>query len=106
LNIQRYMLVQLIADLIAIEITSHHKHKRTLRSINSLFNEVHPKHILGYKFLLDGKINGRMKTNLQVFKFKNKDTIPIQEFNKRVLYALSVARTYTGLFGIHVWLYY
>lgn len=106
LNTSRYMAPQLIADLIAHELTIPRKHKALLRNINTLFDAIHSKYILGYKIVVDGKLNGVMKSTKQIIKFKGKDKMPVQEFHTRVLYALGVSRTYAGLFGVRVWLYY
>ena len=106
LNSERYMSPQLVADLIAHELTIPRKHKHLLRNINTLFDAVHSRYILGYKIVVDGKLNGVMKSTKQIIKFKSKDKMPVQEFHTRILYALSVSRTYAGLFGVRVWLYY
>lgn len=105
-NTQRYLNPQLIADLIASEIASVRKHKRLLRNIDTLFDATHSKYVLGYKIVIDGKINGKMKASKQIFKLKGRETVPTQEFNKKISYALGVSRTYTGLFGVRIWLYY
>lgn len=96
------MAPQLIADLIAHELTIPRKHKPLLRNINALFDAVHSRYILGYKIVVDGKLNGVMKSTKQIIKFKGKDKMPVQEFHKRVLYALGVSRNYTGVFGVRV----
>jgi ribosomal protein S3 len=102
INAERYMTPQLIADLIAHELTIPRKHKPLLRNINALFDAVHSRYILGYKIVVDGKLNGVMKSTKQIIKFKGKDKMPVQEFDQRVLYALGISRTYTGLFGVRV----
>jgi hypothetical protein len=97
---------QLVADLIATELAIPRRHKGLLRNINALFNAILPKNLTGYKILIDGKLQGKLETDTLIINFQRKEKVPFQEFNKRVSYAISIARTYTGLFGVSVWFYY
>jgi len=107
LTTKRQISPQVVADIIASEMARHKKkHMSLLYSINDMFGVLHSEHIKGYKILIDGKINGRNKTTKQIFRLYNRAKIPFQDFGNRISYALGVSRTYTGLFGIRVWLYY
>jgi hypothetical protein len=106
INTQKYMFPQILADFLATELTFDRKHRRLLRNFKLIFSAFRSDYIMGYKILVDGKLNGVMKTTKQVLKLQNKEKVPVQTFDKKISYALGVSRTFAGLFGVHVWLYY
>jgi hypothetical protein len=60
-----------------------------------------------YRIVISGKTKRKdLRRDWEVIKYQKKDAIPRKQFNKRVLYALGVARNNRGQFGIKVWLYY
>jgi hypothetical protein len=107
LNIERIFNPQLFVDLLANEMQKTKDYRKLAKNMIVMFSILHSEHIMGYKFLIDGKLGGsKKKSTKQIFKLQNKEKIPIQTFTKKVSYALGVARTPAGLFGIRMWLYY
>jgi hypothetical protein len=107
LNSERVFNPQLFINLIASEMQKTNNYKKLVNNMIFMFSTLHSEHIMGYKILIDGKLGGsKGKSTKQIFKLQNKEKIPIQTFTKKVSYALGVARTPAGLFGIRMWLYY
>ena len=107
INGQRHINPQLFADLIASELVLlRKKHKRALNEISKMFDLLRPNFIKSYKIVVTGKLDDKDRTEKIIVKRKGKELLPAQQFDKRINYALSVSRTYTGLFGVKVWLYY
>jgi len=107
LNIERVFEPKLFVELLATEMQQTKNYRKLAKNMISMFSVLHSEHIMGYKILIDGKLGGsKGKSAKQIFKLQNKEKIPIQTFTKKVSYALGVARTPAGLFGIRMWLYY
>lgn len=107
LSTERIFNPQLFIDLIATEMQKTNNYRKLVNNMILMFSVLHSEHIMGYKILIDGKLGGsKQKSTKQIFKLQNKEKIPIQTFTKNVSYALGVARTPAGLFGIRMWLYY
>jgi hypothetical protein len=107
LNIERVFEPKLFVELLATEMQQTKDYRKLAKNMISMFSILHSEHIMGYKILIDGKLGGsKGKSTKQIFKLQNKEKIPIQTFTKKVSYALGVARTPAGLFGIRMWLYY
>jgi len=95
---------QFLADLIAFEIeqVTEDRHKKLIEDMERFFETVRSRTICAYKVVVNGKIGASDKTKTQTFKYRKRHTISMQQFDKRISYALGVARTYTGLFGVNV----
>lgn len=98
---------QVIADIIAREVELTREFKRFCHNIDLIFSAFMPGSLNSYRIVISGKTNPRdLRRDWEIIKYQNKDGIPRKQFNKRVLYALGVARNNRGQFGIKVWLYY
>lgn len=107
LNTERIFNPQIFIDLIATEMQKTNNYKKLVRNMVLMFSALHSEHIMGYKIVIDGKLGGsKGKSTKQIFKMQRKEKIPVQTFTKNISYALGVARTSAGLFGIRMWLYY
>ena len=98
---------QAIADLIAFEIeqVEDDKHKKLIKDLEKLVKTMKPRSLYAYKIVINGKIGAGEKTTTETFQHKRKRRdflISMQSFHNRITYALGVARTYTGLFGVNV----
>jgi len=103
LNTERVFNPQLFIDSIAAEMQKTNNYKKLVNNMILMFSILHSEHIKGYKILIDGKLGGsKGKATKQIFKLQNKEKIPIQTFAKNISYALGVARTPAGLFGIRM----
>jgi hypothetical protein len=107
MNFQQNMDAQLIVDLIAKEITLSKSALVFIHQVNIILEAIKPRFLYGYRIALSGKLKKRdLRASVRVVKFQGKDFVPVKQFNKRVLYALGVARTLKGVYGIKLWLYY
>lgn len=106
INVSLHSNPQLIADMIAFEMAKAKKHKKLLNDIENLLTAVKPSELYSFKIVVHGKIDAKAKATSHAFQYLGRDLMPMQTFAKNVSYALGVSRTYTGLFGIKVWLYY
>lgn len=107
INAHKNQSPQLIADIIAREVELTREFKRFCYNIDLVFSAFMSGFLHSYRIVISGKTNPRdLRRDWEVIKYQNKDSIPKKQFNKRVLYALGVARNNRGQFGIKVWLYY
>lgn len=98
---------QIIADLIAKEVELTREFKHFCHNIDLIFSAFMPGALNSYRILISGKTKANdLRRNWELIKYQNKDSIPKKQFNKRVLYALGIARNNRGVFGVKVWLYY
>jgi len=103
LNTERIFNPQSFIDLVAMEMQKTNSYRKVVNNMISMFAVLHSEHIMGYKVLIDGKLGGsKGKSTKQIFKLQNKEKIPVQTFSKKISYALGVARTPAGLFGIRM----
>ena len=103
LNMERIFNPQVFIDLIATEMQKTTNYRHLVGNMIYMFSILHSKHIMGYKVLIDGKLGGsKGQSSKQIFKLQRKEKIPVQTFKKNVSYALGVARTRAGLFGIRM----
>jgi len=98
---------QIIADLIAREVELTREFKHFCYNIDLIFSAFMSGFLKSYRIVISGKTKRKdLRRDWEVIKYQKKDAIPRKQFNKRVLYALGVARNNRGQFGIKVWLYY
>lgn len=101
INSHRTINAQLIADLIAREVELTREYKHFWYNIDLIFKTFMPRYLLGYRILLSGKTRLRnLRHSSLLITYLKKDLVQPQRFNKRVLYALGVARNNRGQFGI------
>jgi hypothetical protein len=99
--------VNLILFYIATFFSIRHKHFFVLYQIirNSFYDAfILFPNIVGIKLYIAGKFNGRLRSlSKQLVLKKN---IPVQRLVHKINYAQQNVVTFTGIFGIHLWLYY
>jgi len=96
----------LIAQLIASEMEKTRRHTGLLKMLHTVLNNFlssTASKLLGVKFKISGKLNGRLRATSTVFEAGLK--VPSQRLSARVEYSFLEAFTYTGVFGIKVWTY-
>jgi len=96
----------LIAQLIAAEMEKTRKHTGVFRMVETVlkaFLSSTTSKLLGIKFKVSGKINGKLRANSKTFEIGVK--VPTQRLSARVEYSFLEAFTYTGVFGVKVWVY-
>ena len=65
-------------------------------------NPLKEKNLLGIKFILNGKLKGKMRSNSYTFIA---GTIPIQSFKAGIDFAKSHIYNRYGVFGLKIWIY-
>lgn len=104
---QHHLNPQLIAELIADElINTRKRHRQFARNIAVMLADFRPSYIKGFKLRLTGKLDGKSESEGEWFRSRKSPEVPTQQFNKRFAYALAASRTYTGLFGVKIWIHY
>ncbi len=99
-----YAQSQLIAQQIAMRLTRTRKHMRTL---NQLKQTLHYLRLLspetsGYQIDIYGKIGA--KTRTKFFRMTSGKLPKLQTLANRIHYTYQECYSFTGVFGIHVWL--
>jgi len=102
----RFSSAALIAQVIVQEMQKVKKHLGLLKMLQVVFKnflKISVTQIRGIKIKISGKMNGKLRANSQVFHIGIK--VPSQTLNANITYSFLEAFTYTGVFGIKVWLY-
>jgi hypothetical protein len=97
---------QILAEQFAIGINRTRKQIQFFYWFNNIlkFYRIFGYTICGIKVILFGKLGGRLRTRIRKIKI-GQYGIKTQTFALKVHYGYSSAETYTGTFGIHIWIY-
>lgn len=104
---QHHLNPQLVAVLITDELKRTRKqHRQIARNVSIMLADLRPSYIKGFKLRITGKFDGKDESTSEWFNSYKSPEVPTQQFNKRFGYSLESVCTYTGLFGVKLWIYY
>jgi hypothetical protein len=95
---------QLIAQQIAIRLTRTRKHFRTIYHLKQTLHYLRliSPETRSYQINIYGKIGANTRTSF--FKMTSGTSVKFQKLATKVHYTYQECFTFTGVFGIHVWL--
>lgn len=95
---------KIIAQQLAIRITRSRKHWRTLKQLKKTLHYLRllSPEVNGYQVDIYGKIGA--KTRTKCFRMKSGKLPNVQALGTKIQYTYHECFSFTGVFGIHVWL--
>jgi hypothetical protein len=101
----------LINYYLSILLKKNRKHTRVLRKLYIIFQNFQLlfRNWNALKILIKGKINGKLRKRKYVIIINivgRRNNLSLQTLDLLIDYNYSYIRTYTGVFGLHTWLYF
>lgn len=108
-GVKGFINAQSIVDTFADEMRRVHvKHKPVMTKLMQFFHFLRPEYVRGYRFVLTGKLQGRSNDLRHAVFVKTVHWVERlyahQTWDVLLSYALAVSPTYTGQFGIKLWI--
>jgi hypothetical protein len=99
--------VRLLVMYLGTLLERNRKHSKVLRNFKLLVLEFLVKIpiFLGLKLKISGKFHGKTRASSRTL-YIYRNIFSIMTFKSKINYSYFAANTFTGIFGIHLWLFY